>query len=327
MSEGDGRNLDKVSDEKALSEEIEKEKEGTQKEDKKAEKRRIKKVVFVTGLSGSGKTTVLKTLEDIGYYCIDNVPPELISQLLSLSSLAESVDKIAFGMGFRSPEESQKFYELVLRLKENLRKEKIIVQLVFLEASEDDIIKRYKETRRVHPIRASTIQESIQKEKEILKPIKDIADIVIDTTGINIHELKERVKHYLGDTGEFVVQLVSFGFRYGIPRDADLVFDVRFIRNPHFDPKLKAYDGTNKEVQKYVFVDENAKKYLQMIKEMLEFVLEGFQKEGKFVATVAIGCTGGRHRSVAFVEKIAQDLQRKYKVIKIHRDKDKESPV
>jgi len=172
---------------------------------------------------------------------------------------------------------------------------------------------------------------AIKKEREILKLIFDISDIKLDTTQMNIHQLREKIRELFGDEKgmELTFQIYSFGFRYGIPQESDLVFDVRFIRNPNFDPQLKKFDGTHPEVQKYIFEDENARKYLEMIKEMIRFLTERFKKEGKFIATISIGCTGGRHRSVAFAEKIKEFIENeiKAKVILIHRDKEKESVI
>jgi UPF0042 nucleotide-binding protein len=288
------------------------------------------KIVFITGISGSGKTTAIKTLEDIGFYTVDNIPIDMIYDFISLTKKA-NINDVALSLFFKDEKTSQKFSEIISKLKEEIKDGRVI--LVFLEASDDVIIRRYKETRRKHPLgdEIKSIDMAIKKEKEILKSIYDISDIKLDTTQMNIHQLREKIRELFGDEKgvELTLQIYSFGFRYGIPQESDLVFDVRFIRNPNFDPELKKFDGTHPEVQKYIFEDENARKYLEMIKEMIKFLTERFRKEGKFIATISIGCTGGKHRSVAFAEKIKEFVENeiKAKVILTHRDKEKESAI
>jgi UPF0042 nucleotide-binding protein len=288
------------------------------------------RIVFITGISGSGKTTALKTLEDIGFYTVDNIPIDMIFDFISLTRKANIKD-VALSLFFKDEKTAQKFSEIISQLKEEVKDGRVI--LTFLEASDDAIIRRYKETRRKHPFgdEIKSIDMAIKKEREILKLIFDISDIKLDTTQMNIHQLREKIRELFGDEKgmELTFQIYSFGFRYGIPQESDLVFDVRFIRNPNFDPQLKKFDGTHPEVQKYIFEDENARKYLEMIKEMIRFLAERFKKEGKFIATISIGCTGGRHRSVAFAEKIKEFIENeiKAKVILIHRDKEKESVI
>jgi UPF0042 nucleotide-binding protein len=288
------------------------------------------RIVFITGISGSGKTTALKTLEDIGFYTVDNIPIDMIYDFISLTRKANIKD-VALSLFFKDEKTAQKFSEIISQLKEEVKDGKVI--LTFLEASDDVIIRRYKETRRKHPLgdEIKSIDMAIKKEREILKLIFDISDIKLDTTQMNIHQLREKIRELFGDEKgiELTFQIYSFGFRYGIPQESDLVFDVRFIRNPNFDSQLKKFDGTHPEVQKYIFEDENARKYLEMIKEMIRFLAERFKKEGKFIATISIGCTGGRHRSVAFAEKIKEFIENeiKAKVILTHRDKEKESVI
>jgi UPF0042 nucleotide-binding protein len=288
------------------------------------------RVVFITGISGSGKTTALKTLEDIGFYTVDNIPIDMIYDFISLTKKANIKD-VALSLFFKEEETIQKFLEIINKLKDEIKEGKVF--LVFIEASDEAIIRRYKETRRKHPLgdEIKSIENAIKKEKEIMKLLYDTSDIKIDTTQMNIHQLREKIRELFGDEKgtELTFQIYSFGFRYGIPQESDLVFDVRFIRNPNFDPHLKKFDGTHPEVQKFIFEDENARKYLEMIKEMIRFLADRFKKEGKFIATISVGCTGGRHRSVAFAEKIKEFIENEIKVkaILTHRDKEKESTI
>jgi len=288
------------------------------------------RILFITGISGSGKTTVLKSLEDIGYYPVDNIPVEMIYDFLNLAAKA-NISKVALSLFFKDKEVVRKFLDLREKLKSDMKDSEIY--LVFLDASDDAILRRYKETRRKHPLSdiATSTSDAVRKEREILQDIQEVADIKIDSTNMNIHELREKVKSIFGDekAEDFFVQIYSFGFRYGIPQESDMVFDVRFIRNPNFDPELKKFDGTKKEVQDYIFQDENARKYLDMIKDMLKFLIERFKKEGKHFATISVGCTGGRHRSVAFAEKLKEFIEKesKVKVIVTHRDKDKDPVI
>ncbi|GBD04182.1 Nucleotide-binding protein [bacterium HR19] len=288
------------------------------------------RILFITGISGSGKTTVLKSLEDIGYYPVDNIPVEMIYDFLNLAQKA-NINKVALSLFFKDKEVVKKFLDLREKLKSDMKDSEIY--LVFLDASDDAILRRYKETRRKHPLSdiATSTSDAIRKEREILQSIQEVADIKIDSTNMNIHELREKVKSIFGDekAEDFFVQIYSFGFRYGIPQESDMVFDVRFIRNPNFDPELKKFDGTKKEVQDYIFQDENARKYLEMMKDMLKFLIERFKKEGKHFATISVGCTGGRHRSVAFAEKLKELIEKesKVKVIVTHRDKDKDPVI
>ena len=289
-------------------------------------------IIFITGLSGSGKTTSIKTLEDMGYYCVDNLPSNMVDDVIALTRRA-GMEKVAFGFGFKDKKSVSEFIKTVKRVKDELEKGEDRVVVVFLDAQDDAILRRYKETRRKHPLAfgGTTFQEAIKKERELLMPIYEISDIKIDTTYLNIHDLRRKIRELFGGKmkDEFMFQVFSFGFRYGIPQEADLVFDVRFIRNPNFAPEMKKFDGTHPEVQKYIFQDKNALKYLDMIKDMLRFLSERFRSEGKYVATIAIGCTGGRHRSVAFAEKIKDFIEKelKTKAVVIHRDKDKDSEI
>ncbi len=282
------------------------------------------KIIFITGISGSGKTTALKTLEDLGYYTVDNIPVDLIHEVLSLTKRA-GIDLITFGVSPRDPEMVKKFIDTL----QDLRKEKDYeVILVFLDAKDEVIVRRYKETRRKHPFEAgNTIDRAIKIERDLLLKILDFSDVRIDTSDINIHQLRQRIREVAGlEKGSIVFHVISFGFKYGIPPETDLVFDVRFVKNPNFHPDLRKLDGTYPEVQEYVFSDTNAVKYLDMIKDMIIFMKDRFIEDGRYTATIAIGCTGGRHRSIAFAEKIKDFIEKELGLTCVinHRDKDKD---
>lgn len=285
------------------------------------------KIIFITGISGAGKTTALKTLEDIGYYTVDNIPVELIHDLLHLTERA-GIKLITLGVSPRTKETVKRFIEIVRKMKEE---KKHNISVLFLDAKDEAIIRRYKETRRKHPLEEGrTIIEAIKIERQILSPLSEIADIRIDTTDINIHQLRQKIRVIVGgEENKITFHVISFGFKYGIPPESDLVFDVRFIRNPNFVPELKGFDGTHPDVQNYVFSDENAVKYLEMIKDMIRFLKDRLIKDGRYTATISIGCTGGRHRSIAFAEKIKEFIENELKAECIinHRDKDKDTTI
>lgn len=289
------------------------------------------RIIFITGISGSGKTTALKTLEDLGYYTVDNIPVELINEVLSLTKRA-GIELITFGVSPRTKDTVKKFLDILGSLREDLREKKEdSVMLLFLDAKDEVIIRRYKETRRKHPFEeGNTIEKAIYIERVLLSPILEQSDLRIDTTDINIHQLRHRIKEIAGSSKDYIVfQVISFGFKYGIPPEADLVFDVRFVKNPNFVPELKDLDGTHPDVQKYIFSDEDAIKYLDMIKDMIRFLKERLTKEGRYTATVAIGCTGGRHRSIAFAEKIKDFLENELntRCTINHRDRNKDLSI
>lgn len=284
------------------------------------------KILIVTGISGSGKTVTIKTLEDLGYYTVDNIPVELIHDVLSLTKRA-GINLVTLGVSPKTPEIVRKFLETF----ESLKKEESDLTLIFLDAKDETIIRRYKETRRKHPFEEErTIEKAIEMERKLLSPIAEIADIRVDTTDINIHQLRRKITAIASAGKESMVfYLISFGFKYGIPPESDLVFDVRFVKNPNFIPGLRELDGTHPEVQNFVFSDEGAIRYLEMIKEMIRFLKDRLIKDGRYTATISVGCTGGKHRSAAFVEKIKEFIEDelKSKCIVNHRDREKESPV
>jgi len=279
-------------------------------------------ILIVSGLSGSGKSTALNVLEDIGFFCIDNLPPQLITTFLKLCEKSyKNIQKIALGIDIREGEFLNKIYEEV----KSVKKESNTVEFLFLEASSEILIKRYKETRRKHPLAPSgNITKGIQKEIQSLKKIKAQSKDIIDTSKLNIHQLKQIITDLYGkESGNYlIVTFTSFGYKHGIPYDADIMLDIRFLPNPQFVPMLKNYNGKNDKIKKFVLNNDESIIFLNKLVDFLEYLFDKYFKEGKSYLNVAIGCTGGRHRSVAIVE----ELQKRFKHLKptvIHRDIDK----
>jgi len=266
-------------------------------------------IVILSGISGSGKSTAVKALEDLGYFCLDNLPPTLIATFIELSkNSAEEITKIGIVMDIREGV----FFERVPEVIEELKKKGNSVELLFLESSDEVLVKRYKETRRKHPLSADgNILEGISQEREILTKVKNIADHVIDTSSFNVHQLREIVQDLFGKTAARKISLnfLSFGYKYGFPYDADLVLDVRFLPSPHFIEGLRDLNGLDKEVRDFVFEHEDTSEFIEKVVDFLEFLIPRYEKEGKSYLTVAIGCTGGKHRSVV----IANEIEERFK--------------
>lgn len=280
-----------------------------------------KSLVVLTGLSGGGKSVAASTLEDLGYYTIDNLPLMLFDKLVELVfNFENDLNKVALVLDARS-KDIDKVHEKI-----KLLKEKYDAKIVYIYANDDVLLKRYKETRRKHPM-GDNLLEAIAYEKDMLRPIRESADLSIDTSQLNVHQLKSTLEENFsaGNDNGMVITVQSFGFKYGLPVDSDLVFDVRFLRNPYFVEELREQTGKNPAVRDYVFSDVAAKRFLKHLKGMLGFLIPNYIREGKKFLTVSIGCTGGRHRSVANVEFIASYLEKKtnYKVIIRHRDIDR----
>ena len=267
---------------------------------------KTKHIIIVTGLSGAGKTTALNILEDMNYYTIDNLPLGLEKSLLDTE-----IEKLAVGIDIRTFKNTKDFFKFINYIKESGVK----MDIIFIEAHEAIILGRYTLTRRAHPLKEVTLLRSILKEKKILFPIREIADLVIDTTDTKSVELEKRFKKFILAKDEenidvnINIHIQSFGYKYGIPTDSDLMFDVRFIPNPYYIEKLKELNGFDEEVKEYVLSQKESGKFYSKLLPLLEFLIPQYIKEGKKHLTISIGCSGGQHRSVTFVNKLAEDLK------------------
>jgi UPF0042 nucleotide-binding protein len=280
-------------------------------------------VVFVAGLSGSGKTTVMATLEDLGFYSVDNLPAQLTRQFLDLCTAASPpIRRVALAIDAREAA----FLAGIPGVIEELRTRDLSLRVLFLDCATDVLVNRYRETRRVHPLApGGTVEQGVETERKLLAEIAELADLRIDTSELNVHELRETAARAVAGQGRAtVVNFTSFGFRYGLPRGADLVFDVRFLRNPHFHPTLRPKTGLDPEVAAFALDEERGVALLARLRDLLEFLVPLYEAEGKAYLTVAIGCTGGRHRSVAVVEALAPELRRGGREVNVtHRDVEK----
>lgn len=281
-------------------------------------------VVIITGMSGAGKTVAVQRFEDLGYFVIDNMLPNLAEKFADVIQNAAEFDKMAMVMDSRS----QEFYDQILPCIQRLKsRTDLQVEILFLDASDVELVSRYKETRRLHPLsRQGGVLEGIQKERALLSDLKSQADVVIDTTELTPRNLRVRIDDYFGDgqTSSFFVEVMSFGFKYGLPLDADIVMDARFLPNPFYLPELKHLTGNDQPVQDYVMQSQLAKDFYSHLKALLKVALPGYIQEGKSSLTIAIGCTGGQHRSVTIANQLNQDLRKDgYTVNLHHRDVDK----
>ena len=278
------------------------------------------KLVIVSGLSGAGKTVALKQYEDLGYYCVDNLPLGLLASL-SLRARSKRYQRLAVGIDARaSTREIARFQKTLARHKER----GVDTQVLFLTASDDSILRRYSETRRRHPLTGErlTLAEAIQRERELLGPIADVADVTIDTSALNLHELREAINRRLPEVrGHLSLVLTSFGYKNGLPEGADYVFDVRSLPNPFWRPALAPLDGRSPEVIEFFAGEPVVAQMTQDIKAFLEKWLPGFQAQDRAYVTVAVGCTGGRHRSVHVIEALAAAFRGRYDPVVVkHRE-------
>lgn len=281
-------------------------------------------VVIITGLSGSGKSTALRAFEDLGFYSVDNLPVVLLPQFLRIQKSGQPRTlRVALVMDLREAG----FLREYANIFADLRKEGFQLEILFLESSDDVLLRRFSQTRRHHPLSPSskgTVRDGITLERKELAHLKEKADRVIDTSFYNVHQLREaigRLYGYRTDLNQLVVHLLSFGFKYGVPSEADMVFDARFLPNPFFVPELKELYGTNPAARDYVLNSEAAKAFLEKISDLLLFMIPLFRKEGKRYLTIATGCTGGRHRSVVITEELKRILvQGNEEVVVHHRD-------
>lgn len=269
--------------------------------------------VIVTGMSGGGKSTAIHMLEDAGFYCVDNLPVFLIEKFAELITMPDSeISKVALGIDIRAGQQ----FEEVAGMIDGLKERGIPIEILYMDASDQVLIKRYKETRRIHPMNVSStgdrIEEGIAKERAVLAEIKKRADYVIDSSQLLTRELKEELDKIFVNNEEYnslMVTILSFGFKYGIPSDADLVFDVRFLPNPYYIDELKHQTGNDKGVQDYVKSFPACGEFCDKLEDMLQFLIPGYVQEGKYQLVVAIGCTGGQHRSVTIANELYQRLK------------------
>lgn len=280
------------------------------------------KFVIITGLSGAGKSLTVKCMEDLGFYCVDNLPPVLIPRFAELCEKTRgSIDKIALVMDIRGG----LFFDDLFSSLDAFRDQGHDYEILFLDASDETLIKRYKETRRSHPLsRDGAIGEGIRLERQKLQQLKEMAVTILDTSRLNPTQLKEELRHlYLegGERNHFMISLITFGFKHGIPLDSDLIFDVRFLPNPFYEEELKSLTGLDQRVRSYVLDNETAVDFLEHLEKMMFFLIPNYIREGKHQLVVGIGCTGGRHRSVSIALALAAYLQQQgYRVILEHRD-------
>ena len=279
------------------------------------------KIIILSGLSGSGKSTAIKALEDIGYFCVDSLPVLLISDFVELCRNSDlKINKIALVIDIRINDPST--LENISGFMDKLKTKAKNIQLVFLDANNEVLIKRFKETRRIHPLsRDGNIIDSVKEERKVLNNVRELSDHLIDTSEYNVHELRRHIQDVFRDrdTDTIYLSLMSFGFKHGYPLDADIVLDARFLPNPYFVDSLRPLDGTNDKIKEYVLSNEESKIFIEKITDLLSFLMPRYKKEGKSYLNLAIGCTGGKHRSVVITNEIANNYK-DYDVALKHRD-------
>ncbi|EEU21711.1 RNase adapter RapZ [Lactobacillus mulieris] len=279
-----------------------------------------RQLLIVTGMSGSGKTVAAHSLEDLGYFVVDNLPPTLLGSFWDLMNTSDDFNKVAVLIDLRVKSFYKDLENEINSLEDNGNTQATIL---FLDASDDVLVARYKETRRLPPLaRSGRLLDGIQKERAILSPIKNISNIIVDTSSLTPKDLKAKLTGLFSEHGRkpFTVEVMSFGFKYGMPIDADIVMDVRFLPNPFYIPNLKPFTGLDKRVFDYVMDKDVTKVFYKKLLDLIETTIPGYIKEGKEKLTIAIGCTGGQHRSVSIAQQLARDLSKKYPVDISHRE-------
>lgn len=280
-------------------------------------------IVIITGMSGAGKTVAMQSFEDMGFFCIDNMPPSLIPKFWELIRETGKLTRIALVIDLRSRSFFNEIQDMLIQLDNT---EIIDTSILFLDASDEELVSRYKETRRTHPMAMNgLITEGIRKERALLEEMKSESQFVLDTTDLTPRQLREKIMREFKtiDTHTFRVELVSFGFKYGLPIDADIVMDVRFLPNPHYIDELRPLTGQDTPVYDYVMSFQETEEFYQKLIDLLTTILPGYKKEGKNNLTIAIGCTGGQHRSVAITERLGKDLRQLAPTNITHRDQGK----
>ena len=281
------------------------------------------RLVVVTGLSGSGRSATLKAFEDMGFYCVDNLPLILLSAFVEFAQRSEEAFQSVIGIDIRE----KGFPDLFPALYGDLKSQGCVIELLFLDASDQTIVRRFSETRRPHPLARGTtpLLDGIRMERAALAEVKKLADWIIDTSDYTVHDLRQTVeRHYAaGDAGRtMVITLLTFGYKFGVPYDLDLLFDLRFLPNPHFVPELRPYTGEDPRVREYIMAQPDSVEFLSRLQGFIEYLLPRYRSEGKSYLTIGFGCTGGRHRSVAVALMIAEWLKQSgYDVIIKHRDR------
>lgn len=280
-------------------------------------------LVVITGMSGSGKASVMKAFEDLGYYCVDNLPIGLIPRFADLAKQSSEIEKAALVTDIREGEQLKKLPAIIRSLRRQVN-----MTVIFLEASDEVLQRRFSETRRPHPLgKGSTVKDALSKERKMLQPIRALADIVVDSSRFNVHELRAHItsKFTTGSQDKnILVSVVSFGYKGGVPEDADLLFDVRFLPNPHFVPEFRPLTGRHPRVAKYIRSFPQTQEFIDRISELLIYLLPHYVREGKSYLTIAFGCTGGQHRSVLISEEVKKLLAKAgYRVKVSHRDSPK----
>jgi RNase adapter protein RapZ len=293
-----------------------------------AERRKVE-VTVISGLSGAGRSEAAKAFEDLGWFVIDNLPPALIGKMMPLVvAEGSNIDRVALVIDARGG----RFFTEAARELEKLRRKHGPYRMVFLEASDEVLVRRFDANRRVHPLASDgTVADGIRRERELMRPFRDGADLLIDTSELSVRKLRQKLAGYFEDEGPgdgLKITVISFGYKYGLPLDADLVFDVRFLPNPHWIDDLRPLTGQDPEVAEYVLKHEPSRLFLARSRDLLEVLLPGYQNEGRHYLTVAVGCTGGRHRSVVLAERLAGFIRERSSSVRvIHRDVERPEAV